>query len=160
MRLCRSSPWSWKHASRSRDNSPGHAHSPSSPLRPRAFLIENGTAVVALATIFIFTATRRTGIEHDGVNSVAITTLSPFVSLYGSLLLALSLCRFHFRLNGSFGAGVRRNAFGLSAPSPFLCLSRSQRSLLILSPTLYTQCWLRSSFSLSSSVSSDCVTLR
>jgi hypothetical protein len=39
----RSCPWRRKHASRSRGSSLGHTHSPSSPLRPRAFLIENGT---------------------------------------------------------------------------------------------------------------------
>jgi hypothetical protein len=37
--------------------------------------------------------------------------------------VALSLSRFHCRLNGGFGAGFRRNAFGFSAPSPFIYLS-------------------------------------
>jgi hypothetical protein len=80
-------------------------HRPSSPLRPRTFLIENGTAGVALATIFMFTATRHTGIEHDGVNNVAIIQLSPFLYLYRSLPLTLSLCRFNFRLDGGLKAG-------------------------------------------------------
>jgi hypothetical protein len=56
--------------------------------------------------------------------------------------VALSHSRFQFLLNllnGGFGAGVRRNAFSFSAPSPMLCLRRSQRSPLIVSPSLYTQ---------------------
>jgi hypothetical protein len=42
-------------------------------LEPRAFPIENGTAGVALATIF--TAASDTGIEHDRVNNVAIVQI-------------------------------------------------------------------------------------
>jgi hypothetical protein len=42
-------------------------------LQPRAFPIENGTAGVALATIF--TAARHTGIKHDRVNYVAIVQI-------------------------------------------------------------------------------------
>jgi hypothetical protein len=42
-------------------------------LQPRAFPIENGTAGVALATIF--TAARHIGIKHDRVNYVAIVQI-------------------------------------------------------------------------------------
>jgi hypothetical protein len=94
-------------------------------------------------------------------------------------LLARSLCRFHLRLllfhflafSWRLRSRSSSNAFGFSAPSPFIYLSRSQRSLLIVSPSLYTT-WRLSrklskeaiifsslSFPLSSSVasvSSDC----
>jgi hypothetical protein len=58
---------------------------------------------------------------------------SHFLSLYRSFLLALSLCHFHFRLNGGFEAGFRRNTFGFSALSPFISLGRAHRSLLTVS---------------------------
>jgi hypothetical protein len=54
-----------------------------------------------------------------------------------TIALSLSLCR--FRLYGGIGAGVRRNAFGFLAPSPLLYFSWSQRSLLIMSPSLCTE---------------------
>jgi hypothetical protein len=66
----------------------------------------------------------------------------PNVFVFLSLLpptVALSLSLRRFRLNGGFGEGFRRNAFDVPAPSPFLCLSRSQRSLPIMSPSLYTE---------------------
>jgi hypothetical protein len=87
-----------------------------------------------------FTTARHTEIEYEGVNSVVIIQLSPFISLYRSLLLALSLSLFHFRLNGGFQAGFRRNTFGFSAPSPFLSLRRSYRSLTTVSHSLPSTC--------------------
>jgi hypothetical protein len=67
---------------------------------------------------------------HAGVKNVAIIQLSPFHSLY-RFLLARSLRRFHFRLNGGFESGFRRNAFGFSAP-PFLYFSSSDSLSLFL----------------------------
>jgi hypothetical protein len=56
--------------------------------------------------------------------SAFLSVLSPMLSLYRSLLLALSLRCFHFRLNG-VGAALRRNAFGFSALFLSLSLYRS-----------------------------------
>jgi hypothetical protein len=49
-----------------------------------------------LAIICVSTAARHIGLGHDGVaNNVVIIQLSPFLSLYRYLLLAMSLCHFH-----------------------------------------------------------------
>jgi hypothetical protein len=57
----RSSPWRRKHTSRRRESSRGHTLSLTAPTS--CFPDGNGTAGVALATIF--TTTRHTDIEHD-----------------------------------------------------------------------------------------------
>ncbi len=71
------------------------------------------------------------------------------VSLLRVLLLFLRQRRFRFRLNGGFVAGfLRLNAYGFADPSPFLSLSRSHLSLLIVSPFLLTESQRRLRFRL------------
>jgi hypothetical protein len=94
-------------------------------------------------------------------NTFSASASSTFLSLYRSLLLALSLLAFHsaslqpllfllffglvgvfrhlgtnFRLNGGVGAGFRRNTVGVAATSSFLSLYRSL--LLALSLLAFT----------------------
>jgi hypothetical protein len=85
-----------------------------------------------------------TGFRWD---TFGFSALSPFLSLYRSLLLALSQCHFHYRLNGGFEAGFRRKTFGFSTPSPFISLCRSHRSsgcVACASLSLQTEWRLRS----------------
>jgi hypothetical protein len=90
---------------------------------PNAF----GLSVSSLFFLCLFSVSLSLPTKWRLWNTFGFSALSPIISLHRSLLLTLSLARFHFRLTCGFGAGSRRNAFGFSVTSIYV--SRSIGSL-------------------------------